>query len=143
MSDKQSERRPRVLIVDDEEIIIRLLERQLLRLNCDPVAAESAREAILQIQEHPTGFDLVIADLYMPEVSGLDLARSVHASNPNLPILLCTGDDAALAGQDLSPLGIVGVLLKPMTTAAFAAGVVEALQKHDSPVCKSVRMPTQ
>ncbi len=143
MLDEQSGRRPRVLIVDDEEIILRLLERQLIRLNGDPVAAESARGAIIQVQEHPTDFDLVIADLYMPEMSGLDLAKAIHDVNPSLPILLCTGDDAALAGRDLSPLGIVGVLVKPMTTAAFAAGVINALQKHDSPAFKSVRMPTQ
>ncbi len=130
MNIQPRERRPRILLVDDEEIIVQLMQRQLTRLNCEPVAAGSAQDALAQFQQGHADFDLIIADLFMPGMSGLELARVIHDLTPDLPILLCTGDDSTLAGHDLHQCGIVGVLRKPMTTVAFTEQVISALRSN-------------
>lgn len=112
--------RPWVMVVDDEEVITRLLETQLRRLNYNSAVAHSAAEALRVMHEAPRPFDLLIADYKMPQTSGIELAAEVHSAYPAMPIILCTGDDTALRGLDLGRHGIIAVALKPLTPVEFA-----------------------
>jgi PAS domain S-box-containing protein len=73
----------RILIVDDEESILRYMRRFLNRANHSVVTAKNGREA-LDILDHDQEFDVVLCDLIMDEVSGMDLYEELKTSNPKL-----------------------------------------------------------
>jgi CheY-like chemotaxis protein len=81
----------RVLIVDDQSEVRRLLRAGLVTLGPDiqVVDVPSGEEAILVISRQP--FDLLIADVRLPGISGLELKTRARMHNPNLKLILITG----------------------------------------------------
>ncbi len=82
----------RILVVDDEEMILELLSRTLSRLNYHVTIANSGKDALQIFEQDPDQFDLVLTDLTMPKMTGDELARRIHAVRPTMPIILGTGD---------------------------------------------------
>ena len=92
--------RRRVLLVDDDEVMLLTAEGLLLSIGYDVATARSGREALARLQSAPAAFDLVVTDLNMPEQSGLDVARAVAVAQPGLPVVICSGYiDAALQAE--------------------------------------------
>jgi DNA-binding NtrC family response regulator len=79
---------PRILIVDDEPGICHVLGSLLISERYRVETATSAREAFGKLELSP--FDLVIVDLYMPGVNGLELAEAIRFLDPETPIILMT-----------------------------------------------------
>ncbi len=79
----------RILLVDDEEEILKLLERRLTRLGHQVTTAVEGGQALARLQK--AQFDLAILDLTMPEMNGLELAERCRAQHPTLKILMLTG----------------------------------------------------
>lgn len=100
-----------ILIVDDDEQIREILKDMLTMDGHSPVAYEDGLSA-LQAFEHYQ-FDLVITDLGMPGMSGLELANSIHRSQPALPIAMITGWGTQLDQREIQLSGIKSVLSKP------------------------------
>jgi DNA-binding NtrC family response regulator len=102
----------RVLLVDDQPELRRVLRRNLSKLGYEVVEASNGRAAIeLARQEH---FDVVISDVRMPDLGGLDLLRELHGLDPDLPVVLMSGgldDDAELAAKEY---GAFAYLMKPV-----------------------------
>ncbi|MEM8929853.1 MAG: ATP-binding protein [Acidobacteriota bacterium] len=80
-----------VLLLDDEVALMTLGERMLDRLGYRAVAFNSATAALDAFRRRPDRFDLVITDLRMPEMSGVELAREVQQIAPRTPVVLSTG----------------------------------------------------
>jgi DNA-binding NtrC family response regulator len=78
-----------VLVVDDEELYRRALERILKRVGHSVTTARDASEALAIVSDQP--LDLVLADIQMPGINGLELVRQVHEINPDLPCIVVTG----------------------------------------------------
>ena len=88
--------RARVLIVDDEPDVIRAHERVLTRLGHNVTATELPETALELLAA--SRFDLLICDVRMPQMSGLELAREAVAMDPDLATVIISGlDDAATA----------------------------------------------
>jgi CheY-like chemotaxis protein len=104
-----------VLIVDDEQIILDVLQRILLRLGYDAVVSDSGELAIEKFLNEE--FDLVLMDILMPEMSGFDVARKMREIKPDQKIVIVTGlgTDAAIAQADLEQIDIDDVLPKPFS----------------------------
>lgn len=103
----------RVLAVDDVSINLRVLCAMLARLNVAAVPAESGQEALALLEKET--FDLVMTDLWMPEMSGADLAGVIRA-NPawaGLPLIAVTADVESGKTFDLRQFN--GIVLKPVT----------------------------
>ncbi len=81
----------RVLFVDDEAPIVAAIQRGLEKLGYHVTAVNSAAEALQLFEKAPDAFDVIIADLTMPEISGLELLRIVREIKPTLPTILCSG----------------------------------------------------
>lgn len=79
----------RILIVDDEPEIVRLLARRLTRRGYHVTQASGGEEALARLQE--TAFDLAILDFMMPGTDGLQLARECRKVQPGLQVLILTG----------------------------------------------------
>ena len=77
-----------VWIVDDDQSIRWVMEKTLARENMIVSSFETAQELLIELIK--TTPDTVITDIRMPGMSGLELLKKIHASNPNLPIIVTT-----------------------------------------------------
>jgi PAS domain S-box-containing protein len=108
-----------ILFIDDEPTIVRVGRRMLERLGYRVTACESAREALELFDRDPGAFELVISDLTMPELTGLEIADRIRAANPAVKIVVTTGN-VDLLGLDHDRGRIDEVLPKPFATARLA-----------------------
>jgi response regulator RpfG family c-di-GMP phosphodiesterase len=81
--------RLRVLLVDDNASVLRFLASTFSSNNCQVTTASTAEQALEQLGDDP--FDLVVSDIKMPGLSGLDLLRAVKGKQPSTPVVLITG----------------------------------------------------
>ena len=105
----------RILFVDDERSLGQIAERNLRALGYRPTVMTSAAEALEQLRQSPGAFDLLVTDLTMPHLGGLDFARAVHALRPDLPILLATGFVEDIPPEDLAAAGVASTARKPLS----------------------------
>jgi putative two-component system response regulator len=118
----------RVLVVDDEEPIRRMLHRLLVRSGYACVTAADAIEArnALQMDE----FQLVLTDMDMPGVSGLDLIMQLAHDEPDIATVMVTGlDDTKLAHAALE-MGAYGYIIKPFESNEILINVANALRRR-------------
>ena len=121
----------RLLFVDDEEMIVQMSEKQFKRLGYDVVVTTESLEAIELFQKDPDRFDIIITDLTMPNLTGLELASRALQIRPDIPIILCTGFGDQTSREKAMALGIVDIILKPPLTKDLARAVRKALDKKD------------
>jgi CheY-like chemotaxis protein len=112
----------RILFVDDEPVLTMLGGRFLHRLGYVAVTQTDPRAALALFREQD--FDVVVTDLTMPHVSGIEFARCLWELRPHTRVLLTTGYSATLDATRARELGFCELLLKPYTVH----GLGEALQ---------------
>lgn len=110
----------KILVVDDETALTSMLQKMLHRLDYDATTRNRADGAIRLVRENPARFDLVITDLTMPEINGLEVASQLNASRPDLPVVLVSGYSASLSADKLHEAGIAELLAKPVTLSVQA-----------------------
>jgi NADH-quinone oxidoreductase subunit E/NADP-reducing hydrogenase subunit HndA len=123
-----------VLIVDDEQVVLRSCERILTAEGYFVQTAPSARNALELLNENP--YDLLITDIRMPEMDGIEFARQVRAKNPDLDIIVITGYPTQENIREALSLRIVDYLTKPISPAVLVESVKKAVdisQKHAAP----------
>jgi len=124
-----------VLFVDDEPALLELGVRILRTLGYRATEAEDGNKAFEKFRESPDGFDLVITDQTMPEMTGIELAKRMLKIRPDLPIILCTGYSDQVDAERAENAGIRLFLQKPIAVSTLAAAVRRATD--DSPARKS------
>jgi PAS domain S-box-containing protein len=117
----------RILLVDDEADIVGATHIILEQAGYAVSPFTDSREALAAFRGAPDTFDLVMTDLTMPGVSGMELAQELLKIRPRLPILLCTGYGGALTGDKARLLGIREVMLKPIIPKELAARIRQIL----------------
>ncbi|MBU0675544.1 MAG: GAF domain-containing protein [Proteobacteria bacterium] len=120
----------RILVVDDEGPIARLLQRTLKKSGYQVVAATSSQEANRLFNEDPTAFDLLITDMNMPKMMGTDLARTFLEIRPDLPVILCTGFSEKMDQEQARKMGIKELLFKPVDEEVLARTVRRILDEN-------------
>jgi DNA-binding response OmpR family regulator len=119
---------PRILIVDDERTLVRML-RQVLEIEMpDAVvdAAYSGEDALSQLAK--TTFDLILADLRMPGLGGLELIKGVRYLDPDVPIILMTAYGSNDLEVQAAMVGSSYYLDKPFDIQDLLAGVRSCLE---------------
>src|SRR5579884_4131019 len=81
----------RILIVDDEQSLTRLLQRHLQNAGHAVQCYSEPKPALLDLESAVPSYDLLITDMSMPQMSGLEIATAALAHNPKLRVLLCSG----------------------------------------------------
>ena len=117
----------RVLVVDDEEALCLSLTQLLTRLGYQVVAKSRPEAALELFATAPGEFALVLTDLTMPGMTGLDLAQQMLLLRPDARVVLMSGFSGSWTPSSVRTLGLMDMLVKPLSAAALAAGVARAL----------------
>jgi PAS domain S-box-containing protein len=105
----------RVLYVDDEEPLVFLMTRMLTQLGYNVTGCTEPEKALETFRSGPHDFDVVVSDLSMPQMSGIDLAREILQTRPGMPILIASGYIRPEDNEEVRSLGLPDLLLKPDT----------------------------
>ncbi|MGD9547093.1 MAG: response regulator [Candidatus Krumholzibacteriia bacterium] len=103
----------RVLLVDDEEMVAAVMARGLRHLGFSVIKTTDSREALRKFQAGPEAYDVLVTDQIMPHMSGVRLAREIHALRPGLPIILTTGFRDSFHERQAREAGVHEFILKP------------------------------
>jgi putative two-component system response regulator len=117
----------RVLVIDDEHVIRMLVMEILEAAGHDVTGAESAERA-LTLLDHAE-FDLVVSDVVMPGLSGLELLELVRGRQASLPVVLITGAGTYDTLSQALTRGAAGLVTKPFAHAELQAAVADALER--------------
>ena len=120
----------RILVIEDDGPLCEALGLMLASAGHEGVMFESAIPA-LETFEPDGAFDLVVTDILMPEMDGLDVIRAIRRRGTTPPILAISGGASALHGDLLKAslgLGAQGTLLKPFSKAVFLEKVSNLLE---------------
>src|SRR3990172_7401021 len=117
----------RILLVDDHREITRMLRTALETLGrgYTIVDVPSGEEAVLEIGRG--GIDLLIADVRLPGISGLDVAKRLRRANPKAPIVIISGQPSIPEEVEAQRLGAAGYFAKPLRLDEFMTAVLNAL----------------
>lgn len=126
MSREQTERRPTLLMVDDEARILTALRRTLRREGYELLTAGTAAEAIRVLEERPV--DLILSDQKMPGMSGLALLAEVARRQPTVARLLITGWTEAVPPEELKKLDVKALVPKPWEDAELKQVLRDVLE---------------
>jgi DNA-binding NtrC family response regulator len=118
----------RILIVDDEEHVSAVFKKILSRKGYDVHYASTGEEALDKLETEL--FDLVVTDLKMPGMSGLDLLSKGKALNPAMPFIMLTAFGTVRSAVEAMKEGAYDYLIKPVDADEFKMVVAKALELH-------------
>ncbi|SHO51603.1 PAS domain S-box-containing protein [Desulfopila aestuarii DSM 18488] len=104
----------RILLVDDEVSIVKLVNSMLTRLGYRVTSRTSSIEALELYLANPQQYDLVLTDLTMPNMTGERLAAEIKRVRPSLPVVVFTGFSEKMDDEKSQLMGVNGYLLKPV-----------------------------
>lgn len=119
-----------ILVIDDERHLLKLLKRMLSGLGYKVTICEHSAKALTLFKSQPDVYDLVITDLTMPKMTGIQVAQQLLHTRSNLPIILCTGYDKKLSQAHLQSMGIRELLPKPISKKELANSIRRAVEPN-------------
>jgi CheY-like chemotaxis protein len=120
----------RILFVDDEKNIGVAVSMMLQRLGYEVTTMTESPEALQLFASDPQAFDLIITDLGMPEMNGIELSKRILEKRPDVPILLCTGFAENITPEDVHEIGIRGMVMKPPIATELADIVKSTINQN-------------
>ncbi|MDD2463020.1 MAG: CHASE4 domain-containing protein [Desulfobulbus sp.] len=120
-----------VVYVDDEGFLVDIGTEILRGLGYAVTGFTDSREALDYLLSHSQGVDLVISDMTMPQVTGIELAQQLQKLEAPPPVIICTGHNEGLSQDDVAFIGVRQMLLKPVTVNKLAQVVRSVLDNKD------------
>lgn len=117
----------KILIVDDEILVRNFLADTLKRKRFEVITAENGQRALALLKDHV--FDLVITDMKMPDLTGIDVLRKVKELSPNTIVVVITAFGSIENAVEAMRLGAFNYLLKPFSPDTIEA-IIEKAQEH-------------
>jgi PAS domain S-box-containing protein len=117
-----------ILLVDDEESLVRLGEEMIAELGYEPVGFTSSKAALATFQAEPQRFNVVLSDEAMPEMTGSELVREIRRIRPDIPIVMMSGYVTAGLSGRARDAGVAEVLSKPLVSRDIARSLASALR---------------
>src|SRR5436309_9853095 len=116
-----------VLVIDDEPVVRELIAEILADAGHDVVVAAGAEEALLRLAE--LDVQIVVSDIVMPGLTGLELLDEMRCRRPSLPVVLVTGAGTHAMLTDALARGASGLVMKPFSHAELQGAVTTALAR--------------
>lgn len=117
-----------ILVVEDDQAVRSVIMKSLAGRGHTVVGVESAREALRAFDRSRPGFDIVIADVVLPDRSGVEVARALRRRRPALPVLFISGYDERTVVEQGVRFDVDPYLAKPFTRETLLRAVVEAVR---------------
>jgi CheY-like chemotaxis protein len=122
----------KILVIDDSEAVRTSLAMTLRQDNHVAVAVGNGKEALHAV-EHTGPYDLVVVDIFMPEMDGIETIEKLRTLSPHIKIIAISAGGMGLQAQEMlgvaTDMGAVHALAKPFTDETFLALVHDALQR--------------
>ncbi|MBI4642063.1 MAG: response regulator [Candidatus Tectomicrobia bacterium] len=125
--ERESGRVDRILVVDDEKTIRLVFQSTLYRAGYEVVVAEDAREGLEALDRE--SFDVVVADIILPRMTGIDLLEQIRRKDPDLPVILITGEPNLETATEALRLGAYDYISKPINRQSLIHLVTRAVEK--------------
>ena len=121
----------RILFVDDEKPLVDVARWMLSKWGFQVTGCTSSREALSVFRNRPEGFDLIVTDQTMPQMTGFELAGACMAVKPGIPVILCTGFSESVTPDKARMAGIRAFVMKPLVTEHLVATIRRVLDGGD------------
>ena len=115
----------RIIVIDDDEVILRVTHDILKNYGYEVTPFTNGAKALETFEKDPNGFDLIITDMTMPVMTGLELSKKILALKPLQPIILCTGHSELINKKKAIAMGISEYFEKPM----IAKKIIKTIRK--------------
>ena len=121
----------RILLIDDEELVVKSVTRALQREGYEVIACRSGNEAIERVKKEPV--DLIVCDVRMPQLNGIETVKQIRAlykskDKNTAPEILMTGYADEVATKEIEALEVADYLYKPFDLRGFLAVVRKSLK---------------
>jgi len=120
------ERTLNILVVDDEQIVLDSINKHLKKDNYNVYGALSAQEGLNQMANTP--IDIVLTDLMMPNIDGLELMTIIKAEHPKIPVIMITGYATINTALKATQLGAFDYIAKPFSKAELRGVISRAAE---------------
>jgi len=117
----------KILVVDDEEAIREVMKMELVNLGYDPECAQNGKEALEILGREK--FPLILTDLRIPEIDGIELCMQIKERNPETVIYAFSGHVTEDEFYELEEMGFDGILCKPVSFKVLKRAVEGAFDK--------------
>ncbi|HIJ91042.1 MAG: PAS domain-containing protein [Desulfobulbaceae bacterium] len=124
----------RILLVDDEEQLRGIFSTILTKNGYQVITCADGAQAWEEFQRNPGQFDLVITDMTMPSMTGAELGKKILSLNPQIPVILCTGQSEHINREKALTMGMRDYLIKPVPTEVLLETISKALDLGSSSV---------
>ncbi|MEE4357510.1 MAG: response regulator [Desulfococcaceae bacterium] len=120
-----------ILLVDDEYQIVQMEKQMLQRMGYRVRGMTDSTAALELFRKKPDDFDLVITDMTMPGITGIQLAREILRIRPDIPLILCTGFSETISGEQARAKGIREYIMKPVLKREMAKTIRRVLDTSE------------
>jgi len=120
--------KPRVLVVDDDKLILRVLQEFLTQKGFEPTLATNGEEAERIFS--PEEFDVVLTDMMMPKVNGIELLERIKEKDPEAPVIMITASGEIKTAVEAMKKGAYDYLTKPINFDALYHATQRAAEKY-------------
>lgn len=120
-----------IMVVDDEEAIGRFLKKFLSDFGYQISCFQDSTTALKAFNQYKFGFDLVVTDQTMPNMTGIELSREILALKPEMPIILCSGYSDHINQTDIKQYGIRRYLHKPVEFGELTSAISVLLAEKE------------
>ncbi len=118
-----------ILFIDDEESLLDAGSRMLKRLGYSVTVSSSGEKALKLLKKQQKKFDLVITDMTMPYMTGIELTKKLLDIREDIPIILCTGFNEKITPEKAKAFGIKKYIMKPYTQEDMSKAVNEIFKQ--------------
>ncbi len=118
----------RILFVDDEAVLVEASKELLTKLGYDVIDCTDPHECLGIFKKNPNSIDLIVTDITMPGMTGIDLVKEIYKIRPNIPVIIISGLIDDRTEMDIRSLGIKKVVFKPITMSNLAIAIRDALE---------------
>ncbi|MBI9077731.1 MAG: response regulator [Desulfatibacillum sp.] len=119
-----------ILFVDDEQSLVDMAIHMLGRLGYKVTARTNPGHALEILKKQSRSFDLVMTDMTMPEMTGVDLFHKIRQVDQDIPVIICTGYSTLINEKKALALGMAAYIAKPMSMFGVAGILREVLDKN-------------
>ena len=122
----------KVLLIDDEEDVRSTVQLQLKETDFEVIEAENGEKGIelLNTLDNPLAVDVIICDIRMPKINGVEAVAYFHQEYPSTPVIVLTGYPDVNLAVNLMKVGVVEYLVKPVEKDKLIEAVTKAAQQH-------------